>query len=123
MSFCGTIKLNANSFFNNANGSFGPNDAGVRLGINTEGTPRTPRPKLRYNNFGYLISGPVFIPGFYNTEKEKTFFLFSQEWRRIIKAPSLASPITVPSLLERQGNFSEAGNLPIFDPLTGVPVH
>ena len=113
-------KLNANSFFNNANGSFGPNDAGVRLGINTEGTARTPRPKLRYNNFGYLISGPVFIPGFYNTEKEKTFFLFSQEWRRIIRAPSLASPITVPSLLERQGNFSETGNLPIFDPLTGL---
>ncbi len=113
-------RLNANSFFNNANGSFGPNDAGVLLGINTAGTARTPRPKLRYNNFGYLISGPVVIPGFYNSEREKTFFLFSQEWRRIIRAPSLASPITVPSLLERQGNFSETGNLPIFDPLTGV---
>jgi outer membrane receptor protein involved in Fe transport len=113
-------RLNANSFFNNANGSFGPNDAGVRLGINTEGTARTPRPKLRYNNFGYLISGPVVIPGLYNTEREKTFFLFSQEWRRIIRAPSLASPITVPSLLERQGNFSETGNLPIFDPLTNL---
>jgi hypothetical protein len=114
-------RLNANTFFNNANGSFGPNDAGVRLGINTAGTPRTPRPKLRYNNFGYLISGPVIIPGLYNTKREKTFFLFSQEFRRIIRAPSLASPITVPSLVERQGNFSEAGNLTIFDPLTGLP--
>ena len=113
-------RLNANSFFNNANGTFGPNDAGVRLGINTAGTPRTPRPKLRYNNFGYLFSGPVVIPGLYNTNREKTFFLFSQEWRRIIRAPSLASPITVPSLLERQGNFSETGNLPIFDPVTGI---
>lgn len=114
-------KLNANSFFNNANGSFGPNDAGVRLGINTVDTPRTPRPKLRYNNFGYLISGPVFLPGIYNTKREKTFFLFSQEFRRIIRAPSLASPITVPSALERQGNFSEAGNLTIYDPTTGLP--
>ncbi len=113
-------RLNANSFFNNANGTFGPNDAGVRLGINTAGTARTPRPKLRYNNFGYLISGPVFIPGVYNSEREKTFFLFSQEFRRIIRAPSLASAITVPSLLERQGNFSETGNLPIFDPTTGL---
>jgi outer membrane receptor protein involved in Fe transport len=113
-------RLNANSFFNNANGTFGPNEATVLSGLATAGTPRTPRPKLRYNNFGYLVSGPVVIPGIYNKEREKTFFLFSQEWRRIIKAPSLASPITVPSVLERQGNFSEAGNLPIIDPVTGT---
>ena len=113
-------KLNANSFFNNANGSFGPNDQQVRLGLNTAGDARTPRPKLRYNNFGYLFSGPVLIPGLYNRDRDKTFFLFSQEFRRIIRAPSTVSPIAIPSLLERQGNFSEAGNNPIFDPLTGV---
>ena len=113
-------KLNANSFFNNANGSFGPNDTQVRLGLNVAGQARTPRPKLRYNNFGYLFSGPVVIPGLYNRDRDKTFFLFSQEFRRIIRAPSTVSPIAIPSLLERQGNFSEAGNNPIFDPLTGV---
>ncbi|HEX7315286.1 MAG TPA: TonB-dependent receptor [Pyrinomonadaceae bacterium] len=113
-------RLNANSFFNNANGTFGPNEATVRAGLATAGEPRSPRPKLRYNNFGYLVSGPIVIPGLYNKEREKTFFLFSQEFRRIIRAPSLASAITVPSLLERQGNFSETGNLPIFDPLTGT---
>ncbi|HEX7176682.1 MAG TPA: carboxypeptidase regulatory-like domain-containing protein [Pyrinomonadaceae bacterium] len=113
-------RLNANSFFNNANGTFGPNDATVLAGLATAGEPRTPRPKLRYNNFGYLVSGPIFIPGHYNTNRDKTFFLFSHEFRRIIRAPSLASAITVPSLLERQGNFSEAGNLPIFDPLTNL---
>ena len=113
-------KLNANSFFNNANGSFGPNDSQVRLGLNTAGDARTPRPKLRYNNFGYLFSGPVMIPGLYNRDRDKTFFLFSQEFRRIIRAPATVSPIAIPSLLERQGNFSEAGNAPIFDPLTGV---
>jgi len=113
-------RLNANSFFNNANGTFGPNDATVKAGLAQAGTPRTPRPKLRYNNFGYLVSGPVVIPGLYNKERQKTFFLFSEEWRRIIRAPSLSSAITVPSLLERQGNFSEAGNAPIFDPTTGL---
>jgi outer membrane receptor protein involved in Fe transport len=113
-------RLNANSFFNNANGSFGPNDQQVRLGLNRAGDARTPRPKVRYNNFGYLISGPVVIPGVYNTDRQKTFFLFSEEWRRIIRAPSTVSPITVPSLLERQGNFSETGNAPIFDPTTGL---
>ena len=106
-------KLNANSFFNNSNG---------RL---ASGLERSPRPKLRYNNFGYLVSGPVVLPRFgeggRSTWKgtDKTFFLFSHEFRRIIRAPA-ESTITVPSLLERQGNFSEAGNVPIFDPLTGV---
>jgi hypothetical protein len=118
--FARNDRFNANSFFNNANGTFGPNDATVLAGLATAGQPRTPRPKLRYNNPGYLVSGPVVIPGLYNRERDKTFFLFSQEFRRIIKAPSLASAITVPSLLERQGNFSETGNLPIFDPLTGT---
>ncbi len=113
-------KLNANSFFNNANGTFGPNDQQVRLGLATAGQERTARPKLRYNNFGYLINGPVVIPGLYNTNREKTFFLFSQEFRRIIRAPSTVSPVAVPSLLERTGNFSEAGNAPIFDPVTGL---
>ena len=113
-------KLNANSFFNNANGTFGPNDQQVRLGLNQVGDQRTPRPKLRYNNFGYLLSGPVLLPGGYNSGRDKTFFLFSQEFRRIIRAPATVSPVTVPSLLERQGNFSEAGNAPIFDPVTGL---
>ena len=113
-------KLNANSFFNNANGTFGPNDQQVRLGLNQAGQERTPRPKLRYNNFGYLVSGPVTIPGLFNKEREKTFFLFSEEFRRIIRAPSTVSPVAVPSLLERAGNFSEPGNAPIFDPTTGL---
>ncbi|HZI19208.1 MAG TPA: carboxypeptidase regulatory-like domain-containing protein [Pyrinomonadaceae bacterium] len=107
-------KLNANSFFNNSNGRFGD----VPASDPRFGRERSPRPKLRYNNFGYLVSGPVFIPRLYNTDRQKTFFMFSQEFRRIIRAPA-ESTITVPSLLERQGNFSEAGNVPIFDPLTG----
>ncbi len=110
-------RLNANSFLNNAAGRFGPNDANVIAGLNSAGEERVPRPKLRYNNFGYLVSGPVIIPGLYNEKREKTFFLWSQEWRRIIRAPGNVAPITVPSLLERQGNFSEAGNVGIFDPL------
>jgi hypothetical protein len=113
-------KLNANSFFNNANGSFGPNDQQVRLGLNQAGDARTPRPKLRYNNFGYLLSGPVMIPGLFNEDRDKTFFLFSQEFRRIIRAPATVSPIAIPSLRERQGDFGETGNNPIFDPLTGL---
>ncbi|MGI8770041.1 MAG: carboxypeptidase regulatory-like domain-containing protein [Acidobacteriaceae bacterium] len=46
----------------------------------TAGIPRAP---LRYNDFGYTIGGPVWIPKVYNG-KDKTFFFFSQEIRRVI---------------------------------------
>jgi hypothetical protein len=42
------------------------------------------RQPLRYHNFGWNLGGPVYIPGVYNTSKEKTFFFFSQEFRRVI---------------------------------------
>ena len=38
--------------------------------------------KLRYNNFGYNIGGPISIGG-YNRDKTKTFFFWNHEWRRI----------------------------------------
>ena len=119
-------RLNANNFFSNAQGRFGPNDANVTLGLNQAGDERVPRPKLRYNNFGWNLGGPVMLPRFgeggdaiYGKKRDKTFFFFSQEWRRIIRAPSTPTFVTVPSLLERQGNFSEAGNALVIDPLIG----
>lgn len=63
-----------------------------------------PQP-LRYNQFGYNFSGPVYIPGKFNTDRNKLFFLFGQEWVRYRTAS--ANTGTVPSLLMRQGNFSE----------------
>ena len=34
------------------------------------------------NDFGYTIGGPIYIPNHYNSDKKKTFFFWSQEWRR-----------------------------------------
>jgi hypothetical protein len=69
--------------------------------LNEQGKPKPP---LRYNNFGYTIGGPVFIPGHYNSDKTKTFFFFSEEWRRT-KLPS-ATVATVPNPQELTGNFN-----------------
>ena len=77
-------KLNANNYLNRVNG--------------------IERPPLRYNNFGYTIGGPVFIPGVYNTDRNKTFFFFSQEYRRVVNYSSATS--TVPTADELQGRFS-----------------
>lgn len=63
-------------------------------------------PLYRRNDFGYTIGGPLYIPSVYNTSKQKTFFFFSQEFRRE-KTPVEYNQ-AVPSLAERSGDFSDA---------------
>ncbi|MEO7145776.1 MAG: carboxypeptidase regulatory-like domain-containing protein [Bryobacteraceae bacterium] len=65
---------------------------------------RIARPPLRYNDFGYTFGGPVFIPGKYNQDKNKTFFFWSQEFRRVITYSTFQS--LVPSAAMKQGTFS-----------------
>ena len=77
--------FNANDFFDNAAGN--------------------PKPAYKKHDFGYTIGGPVFIPHHYNTNKEKTFFFWSQEWRRETNPFSFNQQ--VPSSAERQGNFTD----------------
>jgi hypothetical protein len=62
-------------------------------------------PSYKKNDFGYTIGGPVFIPKVYNTNKEKTFFFWSEEWRKE-RLPNTFN-VQVPSNLQRSGNFSE----------------
>ena len=64
-----------------------------------------PNPPYKKHDFGYTVGGPVYIPRFYNTEKRKTFFFFSEEWRRE-KNPNTITQ-NVPSVAERGGNFSD----------------
>ncbi|MGB8734257.1 MAG: carboxypeptidase regulatory-like domain-containing protein [Candidatus Sulfotelmatobacter sp.] len=65
-------------------------------------------PEYKKNDFGFTIGGPVFIPGHYNTNKQKTFFFWSEEWRReLTPASGFFSSTPVPTLAERGGNFSD----------------
>src|SRR5580693_2985031 len=69
------------------------------------GEPGNPNPPYKKHDFGYTVGGPVYIPHFYNTEKRKTFFFFSEEWRRE-KNPNAITQ-NVPSVAERGGDFSD----------------
>jgi hypothetical protein len=71
-------------------------------------------PPLRYNDFGYTLGGPVYIPGVYNKDKNKTFFFFSQEFRRVITYAS--SVATLPTAAELQGTFP----VPVYSCPVGV---
>jgi len=98
---------------------------------------QTTIPPYKKNDFGYTIGGPIFIPGHYNTDKSKTFFFWSQEWRRdVVPGANFFNP--VPSAAERGcpgatsasgctpgafGDFSEVcpgSDCPV-DPNTGLP--
>src|SRR5690242_10076127 len=65
-------------------------------------------PQTNYNQFGYNIGGPVYIPNHFNTDKTKLFFYWGQEWVRYVFTDS--NMLTVPTPLMRTGNFSELLN-------------
>jgi hypothetical protein len=39
---------------------------------------------VHYNIYGFNIGGPLYIPNVYNTNKQKTFFFWNEEWRKIL---------------------------------------
>jgi len=61
--------------------------------------------KLRQNDFGGDISGPVVIPHFYNG-RDRTFFSLSLETLLSVKGSNSLG--IVPTVLERTGNFSQS---------------
>jgi hypothetical protein len=101
-------KLNANDIFLNAAGQH--------------------RPTQRYNNYGFNLNGPVYLPRFGEggkkiwNGKNRAFFFWNEEWRK--ERRGLASPLRfkVPTAAERVGDFSGAltDSLP-HDPFTGLP--
>ncbi|MCX7640501.1 MAG: TonB-dependent receptor, partial [Pyrinomonadaceae bacterium] len=93
-------KFNANSFFNNQTAPFGRTPDG-----------KAKRSPFRYNNFGWTLGGPVYFFNFGEkdpgeglfTRYKKTYFFFSQEWRRDLRYPTLIS--TIPDANLRRGIF------------------
>ncbi|HEY1340468.1 MAG TPA: carboxypeptidase regulatory-like domain-containing protein, partial [Bryobacteraceae bacterium] len=97
--------LNATDFFSNRNG--------VR------------RPRYRYNTFGGSLGGPVYIPGHWNQSRTKLFAFYNIE-QALISTPGSLNSYTMPTALERQGDFSQTLDLngkviPITDTQTGAP--
>ncbi len=60
-------------------------------------------PELRFNTYGFNVGGPVFIPKVYNRSKEKTFFFYNMEWRKLVQGGLVNQ--TVPLSSEYGGAF------------------
>jgi len=91
--------MNANTWINNHTSSL--DAAGNRRNF-------TPKPKLDQRDIGYTIGGPVWIPKLFNQSKDKVFFFFSQEHQKRLTPPTGPTRVTVPTALERAGDFSQS---------------
>ena len=81
-----------------------------------------------YNDFGFDVGGPLYIPGHFNTDKSKVFWYYGDEWTRNYFTDQ--SSMTVPSVAMRNGDFSELLDpnnifyhkaVQLVDPKTGQP--
>ncbi len=84
--------------------------------------PGDQRPKDNEHEFGGFLGGQIKIPKIYNSDRFKTFFFTDIEFFRIAGGANRPT-LSLPSLLERTGDFSDwkdaSGQLiPIYDPRT-----
>ena len=105
--------MNANTFLNNALPNVRDRNTGQLVPA---------FPQYRFMTAGYTLGGPAYVPGKFNRSKDKLFFFMSHEWNRSF-TPNPLRQITVPTLAQRQGDFSntrDAANnqQTIIDPLT-----
>jgi hypothetical protein len=63
-------------------------------------------PEYKKHDFGFTVGGPVRIPHLYAPAQKKTFFFYSQEWRKSV-VPGNVFNHPVPSVQERAGDFSD----------------
>ena len=82
-----------------------------------------PKSRLRHNEYGFSLGGPAEIPRLYHG-RDKTFFFVN--WERIPQTSPNSAIATVPTALERSGDFSQTRNangqlLTIYDPNSTVP--
>ena len=70
----------------------------------TDNSQGVDRQAFHQNNYGLSIGGPLSIPHIYNG-KNRTFFFFSWEGERFTTSDNIVS--SVPTLLNRQGDFSQ----------------
>ena len=94
-------KLNANDFISNRN----PNPP-----LGRESNGKAKRTPFRYNDYGFTVGGPIYVPNFgEGTEGgafrkvRGTYFFFSEEQRKDRRYPLLSG--TVPDFNMRQGIF------------------
>jgi hypothetical protein len=122
----GTQEFHGTAAWNHRNEGFNANAwANNRNGRRADGSVASPISPYRFNVETYSVGGPVFIPHFFNRNRNKLFFFWSQEYTGQFVSGGTQNKYT-PTALERQGDFSQSlqnnGSLIVItDPNTGAP--
>ncbi len=80
----GTNQFHGSAYEFNRNNYYNANTFGGRASI-AAGNPLSSSntvPIERYNDYGFTLGGPLFIPKVYHPQKNKTYFFWSEEWRK-----------------------------------------
>src|SRR6202140_1682048 len=102
----GTNQFHGSAYEFNRNNYFNANTFSGRASI-AAGSPLSTSntvPIERYNDYGFTLGGPLFIPKFYHPQRNKAFFFWSEEWRKASTPGTNA--INVPTAGELQGIFT-----------------
>jgi hypothetical protein len=89
----GTQKFHGTAYEFNRNTDYDANNFFNKYNTTTP----TPRQVLNYNIYGFNIGGPLYIPKVYNQNKQKTFFFWNEEWRKINQGNSPNVVATLPA--------------------------
>src|SRR5271154_5050536 len=78
--------------------------------------PGSPKLINHYNQYGFAVGGPVYLPKLYNGRNRTFFFGSWEKLNQISENTGIASTLTS---AEKAGDFSAVG-VPITDPFTGL---
>jgi hypothetical protein len=103
----GTNQFHGSAYEFNRNNFYNANTFDARANI-AAGQPVSANktPIERYNDYGFTIGGPLFVPKLYHPDKNKTYFFWSEEWRKASTPGSRTA--TVPTAAELGGTFTGA---------------
>jgi carboxypeptidase family protein len=111
----GQIRFVTKSGTRNFHGDLVENFRNSALDANTWTRNKSNDPRIstspaafRFNQFGFDVGGPIFIPGKFNKDRNKLFFFVAEEW--IYRRQEDTATGTVPTLAMRNGDFGELLN-------------
>ena len=117
----GTQQFRGNAFWTGQDESLNANT----WTNNRAGIEKSP---VSFNQYGFTVGGPIYLPGMFNSDRSKLFFFWGEEWDRIRSVENQQA--IVPTAAMRNGDFSELlipgngfvnGTRVIRDPRTGLP--
>ena len=121
----GTIGLSVKNGTDHFHGTLYEMNQNNFLNATTAGIPLP----VHYNEWGVTIGGPIWIPKLLDGRAKKTFFFFSYDAIHN-NAPANQGYMSLPTMLERQGDFSQSlatqtingvttsATVTVYDPLT-----